>query len=50
MSGVKFRSWTGSARESVEESLDGFPKEKLYRYSLGADALAKAIKDYENKQ
>jgi nitrogen fixation NifU-like protein len=50
MSGVKFRSWTGSARESVAESLDGFPKEKLHCCNLGADALAKAIKDYENKQ
>ncbi len=45
MSGVKFRSWTGSARESVAESLDGLSKEKLHCYSLGADALAKAIKD-----
>jgi nitrogen fixation NifU-like protein len=37
-------------KKSVAESLDGLPKEKMHCSNLGADALAKAIKDYENKQ
>lgn len=34
-------------KQSVVESLDGLPKEKLHCSNLGADALAKAIEDYE---
>jgi nitrogen fixation NifU-like protein len=34
----------------VAESLDGLPKEKMHCSNLGADALAKAIEDFENKQ
>ena len=37
-------------KQSVAESLDGLPKEKLHCSNLGADALAKAIKDFENKK
>jgi len=37
-------------RQSVAESLDGLPKEKMHCSSLGADALALAIKDYETKK
>ena len=37
-------------KKSVAESLDGLPKEKMHCSNLGADALTKAIKDYENKQ
>jgi len=37
-------------RQYVAESLDGFPKEKMHCSSLGADALALAIKDYETKK
>jgi len=37
-------------KKSVADSLDGLPKEKMHCSILGADALAKAIEDYENKQ
>ena len=36
-------------KRSVAESLDGLPKEKLHCSNLGADALAKAIEDFESK-
>lgn len=36
-------------KKSVAESLDGLPKEKMHCSNLGADALARAIEDYENK-
>jgi nitrogen fixation NifU-like protein len=36
-------------KQSVAESLDGLPKEKMHCSNLGADALAKAIEDYESK-
>ena len=36
-------------KKSVAESLDGLPKEKMHCSNLGAEALAKAIEDYENK-
>jgi nitrogen fixation NifU-like protein len=36
-------------KQSVAESLDGLPKEKMHCSNLGTDALAKAIKDYESK-
>jgi nitrogen fixation NifU-like protein len=38
------------SKKSVAESLDGLPKEKMHCSNLGADALAKAIEDFENKQ
>ncbi|UCD89696.1 MAG: iron-sulfur cluster assembly scaffold protein [Desulfobacterales bacterium] len=34
----------------VTDSLDGLPKEKKHCSNLGAEALAKAIKDYEGKK
>ena len=37
-------------KKSVAESLNGLPKEKMHCSNLGADALAKAIEDYENKK
>jgi nitrogen fixation NifU-like protein len=37
-------------KQSVDKSLDGLPKEKMHCSNLGADALAKAIEDYENKK
>ena len=37
-------------KKSVAESLDGLPKEEMHCSNLGADALAKAIEDFENKQ
>jgi nitrogen fixation NifU-like protein len=37
-------------KKSVAESLDGLPKEKMHCSNLGADALAKAIVDFESKQ
>ena len=35
--------------ESVAEALDGLPKEKLHCSNLGAEALSKAIDDYEKR-
>ena len=35
--------------ESVAEALDGLPKEKLHCSNLGAEALSKAIGDYERR-
>jgi len=37
------------SNKSVASELDGLPKQKLHCSNLGADALAKAIEDYENK-
>ncbi len=37
-------------KQSVAESLDGLPKEKMHCSNLGADALSKAIQDYEHKK
>ncbi len=37
-------------KKSVADALDGLPKQKLHCSNLGADALAKAIEDFENKQ
>jgi nitrogen fixation NifU-like protein len=37
-------------KKSVAESLDGLPKEKMHCSNLGADALARAIEDFENRQ
>jgi len=37
-------------KKSVADSLDGLPKEKMHCSNLGADVLAKAIEDFENKQ
>ena len=37
-------------KKSVAESLDGLPKEKMHCSNLGADALNKAIVDFESKQ
>ena len=36
--------------ESVAEELDGLPKNKLHCSNLGADALHKAIEDYQEKR
>ncbi|NTU49093.1 MAG: Fe-S cluster assembly scaffold protein NifU [Syntrophobacteraceae bacterium] len=35
--------------KSVAEALDGLPKEKLHCSNLGAEALTKAIEDYEKR-
>ncbi len=36
-------------KESVAEALEGLPKEKMHCSNLGAEALGKAIQDYEEK-
>lgn len=36
-------------KQTVAESLDGLPKEKMHCSNLGAEALSEAIKDYEEK-
>lgn len=35
--------------KSVAQALDGLPKEKLHCSNLGAEALSKAIEDYEKR-
>ncbi len=36
--------------KSVAKALDGLPKQKLHCSNLGAEALTKAIEDYENNK
>jgi nitrogen fixation NifU-like protein len=36
--------------KSVAKALDGLPKQKLHCSNLGAEALTKAIEDYENRK
>ena len=36
-------------KQSVADSLDGLPKEKMHCSNLGAEALGKAINDFEEK-
>jgi len=38
------------SREDVAEQLGGLPKQKMHCSNLGADALHKAIQDYQAKQ
>jgi len=37
-------------KQAVAESLDGLPKEKMHCSNLGAQALNKAIEDYEERK
>jgi nitrogen fixation NifU-like protein len=37
------------SKKAVAEALDGLPKEKMHCSNLGAEALSKAIDDYERK-
>ncbi len=37
-------------KQAVAKSLDGLPKEKMHCSNLGAQALAEAIKNYEEKK
>ncbi len=37
-------------KKEVAESLGGLPKEKMHCSNLGAEALAKAMEDYERKK
>jgi nitrogen fixation NifU-like protein len=38
------------SKETVASALDGLPPQKMHCSNLGADALHKAIEDYQNKQ
>ncbi len=38
------------SKKAVAEELGGLPKEKMHCSNLGAEALAKAIQDYEEKK
>ncbi len=41
---------TAIPKKKVAESLDGLPKEKMHCSNLGAQALAEAIKNYEENR
>ena len=48
--GKKLEEALQITRQSVAAALGGLPPNKLHCSNLGADALALAIKDYQNKQ
>ena len=47
--GKTLKEATSITNKSVASALDGLPKEKMHCSNLGAEALAKAIEDYEKK-
>jgi nitrogen fixation NifU-like protein len=48
--GQKLEDALQITRQKVAESLGGLPPNKMHCSNLGADALALAIKDYQDKQ
>jgi nitrogen fixation NifU-like protein len=48
--GKKLEDALQITRQKVAESLGGLPPNKMHCSNLGADALALAIKDYQDKQ
>ncbi len=48
--GKKLEDALQITRQKVAEALGGLPPNKMHCSNLGADALALAIKDYQNKQ
>jgi len=48
--GKKIQEASQISKEQVAKALGGLPPEKMHCSNLGADALAKAIKDYLNKK
>ena len=48
--GKTLRAAKTITNKSVAAALDGLPKEKMHCSNLGAEALGKAIEDYENNR
>jgi nitrogen fixation NifU-like protein len=48
--GKTLREAKAITNKSVAAALDGLPKEKMHCSNLGAEALGKAIEDYENNR
>ena len=47
--GKTLKEATSITNKSVSAALNGLPKEKMHCSNLGAEALSKAIEDYEKK-
>lgn len=47
--GLSLEEAKGISKQAIAESLEGLPKEKMHCSNLGAEALGKAIEDYEQR-
>ncbi|MDZ7832025.1 MAG: Fe-S cluster assembly scaffold protein NifU [Desulfobacterales bacterium] len=48
--GISLEEAKQISKQAIAESLEGLPKEKMHCSNLGAEALGKAIEDYEQKR